>query len=134
MKNKIITICMLLCLIVGILSTNAYVYASDNVLVGDINLDGKITIRDATYIQMYISKFDGYKNLTNKEFIAGDVNSDNLVNILDVTLIQKFRVGIETNTLINQYIEYTEPTTPTTPTTTATEATTDGQWLPGFFD
>ena len=116
---------MLLCLIISILSINAYVYATESVLVGDVNGDGKVTIRDATYLQMNLSKINGYMNLTDKQILSADINSDGEVNILDVTLIQKFRVGIDTQSKINQYIEYTEPTT---------EPTTDGQWLPGFFD
>ena len=115
---------MLLCLMISVISINAYVYASETsetVLLGDVNSDNKISIRDATLIQAYLVKMIDF---SDKQFKCADVNEDDNVNVLDVTLIQKYKVGKKTNTRINQYIELNEPT----------EATTDNQWLPGFFD
>jgi len=44
----------------------------DKILMGDVNLDGKVTEEDATRIIMYLGNQDEY-NLTEKQKIAADV-------------------------------------------------------------
>ena len=85
--------------------------------LGDVNLDGKINIRDVTVINRYINNLEELNNeqLTNADvcsdgeinqldldilnryvaghaisfpFISGDVNCDGIVDITDVTLVQ----------------------------------------------
>lgn len=98
----------------------------DKYLLGDVNQDGVVTIRDATFIQMYLAKIaQAFEIIDNNSKILADVNEDGVINIIDATIIQKNRVGIDTNTRVNQYISNTEPTT---------QPETDNQWLPGFFD
>ena len=97
-------------------------------LLGDVNGDGKVSIRDATLIQMYLASFaEALEFMSEDNLICADVNEDGSVNILDATMIQKYRVGMDTHTRIDSYIEReTEPVT--------TQPVTDGQWLPGYFD
>lgn len=59
--------------------------------LGDVDLDGRITVRDATAIQMYVASID---NLTGEAFALADYNSDGSVNIIDATDIQKKVVEI----------------------------------------
>lgn len=56
-------------------------------LLGDVDGDGKITIKDATLIQKYLAKFvmpDNYN------YDAADTDSNAEINIKDATNIQKF--------------------------------------------
>ena len=64
-----------------------YTERKDDVLLGDANGDGKITISDATMIQRYIADYNMPANFQIK---ACDVNGDKSININDVTEIQRF--------------------------------------------
>ncbi len=59
----------------------------EKVLIGDVDLDGKIAIRDATQIQFYIAH-DAVFN--EKMMIAADTNFDGKINIRDATNIQSY--------------------------------------------
>lgn len=54
--------------------------------VGDVNMDGAVNVKDATYIQKYIAKYVGYLDI-NVEL--GDVTGDGVVTIKDSTAIQR---------------------------------------------
>ncbi len=68
-------------------------YTADVLVKGDANNDGKVNIRDVTYIQLY---------LVDRVVIADDaktiervdVTGDNKVSIRDATQIQLYRVGL----------------------------------------
>ena len=62
-------------------------------LLGDVNGDGKVNIKDATLIQKSAAKII---ELTENEKIRADVNADAKVNVKDATAIQKFVAKIET--------------------------------------
>lgn len=94
---------------------------ADKVLIGDTNLDGTITISDATEIQYQISE---YKALTGDNAVAADTDKNGTINIKDATAIQYYLVGLTESA--GHCGEYTGGETPTTqPTTTqpATQAT-----------
>lgn len=91
---------------------------------GDVNLDGYISIKDATEIQKYLAGMD-YTASANVREIA-DTNQDGDVNIMDVTLIQKSLAGLAE---IPNDAMPTQPTEPTTEMTTA-EPTTAPQTQP----
>lgn len=55
--------------------------------IGDVNLDGKLNIRDATLIQKYLAKMVEFNDL-QKKYLA-DFNADFKVTIKDATAIQK---------------------------------------------
>ena len=96
---------------------------ADKVLIGDTNLDGTITISDATEIQYHISD---YKALTGDNVIAADTDKNGTINIKDATAIQYYLVGlIESAGHCGEYAGGTPATQPTTqPATQATQPTT----------
>lgn len=54
-------------------------------VLGDVNMDGKLDITDATYMQLYLA---GAVLEENFDLSVADPNEDGTVNILDVTEIQ----------------------------------------------
>ena len=61
-------------------------------IIGDANMDGKITISDATFIQNYLAG-----NITiedEAQLIAADAYHDGVINIKDVTYIKKKLAGL----------------------------------------
>ena len=75
-------------------------------LMGDMDDDEKITIKDATYLQKCLAGMEGFTDNTHFkspsfEFPSyyygslSDFNFDDVVNVKDVTAIQKYIAGIE---------------------------------------
>ena len=62
-------------------------------ILGDVDGDGKVNIKDVTLIQKYVAKLISF---TDAEFIRADVTADSKVNIKDATAIQKYIAKIET--------------------------------------
>lgn len=60
-------------------------------LNGDVNGDGKITVRDSTYILYYLI---GKIELDNEQLYRADVNGDGKVTSADSLLIKRYIVGI----------------------------------------
>lgn len=60
---------------------------------GDVNLDTRVDINDATAIQMYIA---GLLNLSDDSLSLADVNGDNAILVTDATELQKALVGLVT--------------------------------------
>lgn len=83
-----------------------------NYMLGDVDLNGEISIADSTQIQKIIAYII---EPTSESSELADVNSDNLVNILDATLIQMYCAG-----LIDSFVS----SEPTTEPTKSTEDTT----------
>ena len=65
----------------------------DKGILGDVNGDGKVNIKDATMIQKFAAKII---DLTDDEKLRADVNADSKNNVKDATAIQKFVAKIET--------------------------------------
>ena len=90
-------------------STNTEVTVSDITtepteemgILGDVNGDGKVNIKDATLIQKAAAKLI---DLTDDEKLRADVNADNKNNVKDATAIQKFVAKIETGFPIGESI------------------------------
>ncbi|MBQ8572220.1 MAG: dockerin type I repeat-containing protein [Ruminococcus sp.] len=97
------------------------VLLAEGMLLGDVDLDEAVKIKDATLIQKYLAKL---ATLEGIQISAADVTEDGKVNIKDATAIQKYLAKIETSyktgQLILSEIEYSEPATeatePVTPT------------------
>ncbi|MBQ8795475.1 MAG: hypothetical protein IJZ54_03525 [Clostridia bacterium] len=94
MKNqfaKIVAVLMVLAMAVsvfGLCASAAEETTEANVvLLGDVNLDGKVTIQDATLIQKAIAKL---ATLDEVQTAAADATEDGEVNIKDATAIQKW--------------------------------------------
>lgn len=64
----------------------------NNVLIGDVNLDGSISISDATEIQLYIVES---KVFNSDALVAADVDKDGAISIKDATLVQYYIVDLE---------------------------------------
>lgn len=101
--------CILLSLMI-MLSAVVVTYADEQpeIEIGDANLDGFISIIDATYIQLHIA---GIIELNSTSLIYADVDSSKNVNILDATIIQQYVAKI-----ITEFPTIPEPTQPDTPT------------------
>ncbi len=54
-------------------------------ILGDVNLDGYITLKDVTFIRFYIV---GMINLDEQQLINADVNTDGKVSLKDVSIIR----------------------------------------------
>lgn len=98
---------------------------------GDIDSDGKTTVKDATFIQKHLA---GILSLSVTQVIAADVSGDNNVKINDATLIQKYAAeiiirfpveGIEQPTTSVQQETTIEQVTTTEPVTEPTDNTED---------
>ncbi|MBE6794353.1 MAG: hypothetical protein E7532_05365 [Ruminococcaceae bacterium] len=74
---------------------------ADKGILGDVNGDGKVNIKDATTIQKFAAKI---LDLTDAEKLRADVNIDTKINIKDATAIQKYVAKIETGYPIGQQI------------------------------
>lgn len=66
----------------------------NKVLIGDVNFDGKITISDATEIQMHISALN---TLAGDSAYAADTDKNGIINIKDVTAVQCYLLGVTEN-------------------------------------
>lgn len=60
-------------------------------LMGDVDLDGKVTIKDASKIQ---KNSPGIINLSDRQIMASDVTGNTIIDVRDATTIQKFLAGV----------------------------------------
>lgn len=58
--------------------------------VGDVDVNGQVTVADATKIQKYIAGLDTLDSLAARN---SDINYDGVCNIADSTLLQKYLAG-----------------------------------------
>ncbi len=97
---------------------------SKKILIGDADMDGQVSIKDATTIQKHLVDSEVF---TADQLIAADSDGDGAVSIKDATLVQKYLVESENCGNVGQYVgseeEITEPTTEPT-TEPETEPTT----------
>ena len=67
-------------------------------IIGDADKDGKITVKDATYVQKILADVkvqNPYAYNDNVIDLIRDFNRDDKVNVQDATAIQKFLAGLE---------------------------------------
>ena len=72
-------------------------------MVGDIDGDETISIKDCTELQKHISDII---ILSGKSLASADCNNDGDVNVLDATFIQKHLVGADTLGFIGTIMRY----------------------------
>ena len=60
-------------------------------IIGDVDMDGKVVIIDATELQLWLSNS---KELSDQAILNGDINQDSGTDILDVTAIQRKIAGL----------------------------------------
>ena len=75
-------------------SVNASTAFVGDVTLGDVNMDGDITVIDATEVQRYVAQLVAF---TNDQFTAADVDHDGTITVKDATTIQKFVVDLISN-------------------------------------
>lgn len=93
---------------------------SNRILIGDVDLNGTITVCDSTEVQKYIAYIS---TLSDEALIAADVNKDSVISVKDATMIQAYIVKLIVE---DSYCgTYTENVAPTQPTTNVTEPTTE---------
>jgi len=93
---------------------------SNRILIGDVDLNGTITVCDSTEVQRYIVHIS---TLSDEALIAADVNKDSVISVKDATMIQAYIVKLIVE---DSYCgTYTENVAPTQPTTNVTEPTTE---------
>lgn len=73
-------------------SSGAYKSPFKDVILGDADGDGKVTITDATMIQKYLAEFNMPDNFV---FDACDVDKSGSVTVTDVTQIQRYLAGLD---------------------------------------
>lgn len=96
------------------------------ILIGDTNLDGEITVDDATEIQRHLVDMI---ILSDEAIIAADTDESNNIDISDVTRIMFYLVGsTDRSGKCGEYVGGEEPTTvqPTTAQPTTAQPTTTG--------
>lgn len=64
---------------------------ASQLLIGDVNGDGRVNVQDATMVQKYCASL---VTLNDNAMITADSNRNGKVNIQDATLIQKFVAGL----------------------------------------
>ena len=62
-----------------------------NVLIGDVNGDGKITSKDRIILSRYLDNWEGYETLDNP--LAADINSDGKITSKDRIILSRFLDG-----------------------------------------
>lgn len=93
---------------------------SNRILIGDVDLNGTITVCDSTEVQRYIACIS---TLSDEALIAADVNKDSVISVKDATMIQAYIVKLIVE---DSYCgTYTENVAPAQPTTNVTEPTTE---------
>ena len=69
--------------------------------IGDADLNGRITVKDATYIQKSVAKI---VELNDNSMLLANVNFDANITIKDATAIQKYLAQITINEKVNHVI------------------------------
>ena len=105
-------------------TTAPVVVPAEKVILGDSDLNGQVSIKDATLIQKDLAKI---VTLDEKAAFAGDVDGNETLSIKDVTYIQKFLAQMTIDFAVGEEVVYKEGTEVTIPvkppvTTEATEA------------
>lgn len=96
---------------------------SATLIVGDVDENGKVNVRDATNIQKFLAALI---DLTEQQLKAADTDGNNKVNIKDATSVQKWLAHLLPESDINQEIPAeTEPNVPETQPTTEPETEPD---------
>lgn len=109
--KKITALLSVLILILGTFSAMVVFAAPEqeiDLVIGDVNLDGEVTIKDATFIQKVIA---GISEKPDSFDYISDVTGDGKADIRDVTTIQRFINGSITKFPVEQGGNVTESTT-----------------------
>ena len=87
MKKRVLSILLCLCMVLALCPVTAFADVPPDTIVGDIDLDGIVTIRDAIHLQNYL---EGLESFTDKQLVVADFNGDGVVNYSDLTELQSY--------------------------------------------
>lgn len=76
--------------------------SEDNMILGDIDQDGAVTIIDGTFLQFYVAEL---KALSDNAVLKGDTNLDGDTEVMDVTHLQRFIALVDGNYYLGMEIE-----------------------------
>ena len=96
MKKYFKRVIAILLAIAIMLSLSVTAFAAGFAKLGDVNLDGKIDITDATEIQLYLAEFI---TLSDEQKSVADANCDGSIDIIDSTCIQMNVAEMEVNSI-----------------------------------
>ncbi|MGN0549017.1 MAG: dockerin type I repeat-containing protein [Acutalibacteraceae bacterium] len=105
MKKRILSVIIAICLLLTFALTTAFAVGNTNAedaeqtldtassvsILGDVNLDGVISARDAVEIQKYLAGMVDFDDIAKS---VADTNGDGQINIFDATRIQKYVAGV----------------------------------------
>ncbi len=98
--------------------TNPNLNAGEKHMYGDLDANGKVSIKDATLMQKALAKL---ATLSTLQLIVSDVTADGKINVKDATTIQKYCAVLVKNFTSGQW--YTVPGSVTDPTPTEAPVT-----------
>ena len=70
-------------------------------IIGDVDLNGKISVKDATIIQKYVAHL---VILSHNQLYVANCDSMGGVNVKDATLIQKYVANFPVESLVGQKV------------------------------
>jgi hypothetical protein len=80
-------------------------------ILGDADLDGSVTVLDATRVQRYLADMT---TLSDEAKLAADADEDGDVTIMDATAIQRWLAEMDDGHPIGEPLANTDPTEPAT--------------------
>ena len=77
-------------------------YSADTVLLGDVNLDGKVSLKDCTLIRFAVTQ---QLTLTEEQQLRADVNEDQKVQLKDASIIRYWILSGFTDTDLSDVVQ-----------------------------
>lgn len=105
MKKRTLSVIIAICLLMTFALTTAFAVgntnaedaeqtldtASSDYILGDVDMDSRVTARDAVELQKYLAGITTFDDIQKS---VADTNGDGQINIFDVTRIQRFVAGM----------------------------------------
>ena len=105
MKKRILSVIIAICLLLTFALTTAFAVGNTNAedaeqtldtassvyVLGDVDMDGLVTSKDAVMIQKYLA---GIIDFDDVQKSVADTNGDGKINIFDATRVQKYVAGV----------------------------------------
>ncbi len=89
MKKRFLSILLCCVMVLMLFPVTAFADESPGIL-GDLDLDGDVTVKDAVHLQNYLEGLESFENLTHKQLAVADFNGDGVVNYNDWTGLQSY--------------------------------------------